>query len=71
MSEVSVSLKSLHNNNKNLLQINAMPVVEVSLTLSFLYQNQYVTGSKPETIESASQRHSINVLDLTCFIVKM
>jgi len=51
MSEVSVSLKLLHNNNKNLLQINAMPVVEVSLTLSFLYQNQYVNGSKPETFD--------------------
>jgi len=27
VSEVSVPLKLLHNSNKNLLQINAMPVV--------------------------------------------
>jgi len=54
MSEVSVSLKVLHNSNKNVLQINAMPVVEASLTLSFLYQYQYVSGSKPETIDNAS-----------------
>jgi len=49
-----VSLKLLHNINKNLLQINAMPVVEASLTLSFLYQYQYVNGSKLETIDGAS-----------------
>jgi len=29
-------------------------VVEASLTLSFLYQYQYVSGSKSETIGSAS-----------------
>jgi len=49
-----VSLKLLHNNNKNLLQINPMPVIEASLTLSFQYQYQYVSASKPETIDSAS-----------------
>jgi len=54
VSGVSVSLKLLHNSNKNLLQINAMPVVEASLKLSFLYQHQYVSGSKSETIDSAS-----------------
>ena len=54
VSEVSVSLKLLHNINKNLLQINAMPVVEASLTLSFLYQYQYVNGSKSETIGGVS-----------------
>jgi len=54
VSEVSVPLKLLHNSNKNLLQINAMPVVEASLTLLFLYQYQYVSGSKSETIDSAS-----------------
>jgi len=31
-----------------------MPVVEAPLTLSFLYQYQYVSGSKSETIDSAS-----------------
>jgi len=31
-----------------------MPVVEASLTLSFVYQYQYVSGSKLETIDSAS-----------------
>jgi len=31
-----------------------MPVVETSLTLSFLCQYQYVIGSKLETTESAS-----------------
>ena len=31
MSEVSVSLKLLHNNNKILLQIDAMPVVRAGL----------------------------------------
>jgi len=31
-----------------------MPVVQASLTLSFLYQYQYVSGSKSETIDSAS-----------------
>jgi len=55
VSEVSVSLQLLHNSNKNLLQISAMPVVEASLTLSFLYQYQYVSGSKSETIDSASR----------------
>jgi len=54
VSEVSVSLKLLHSSNKNVLQINAMPVVEASLTLSFLYQYQYVSGSKSETIDSGS-----------------
>jgi len=54
VSEVSVSLKLLRNSNKNILPINAMPVVEASLTLSFLYQCQYVIGSKSETIDSAS-----------------
>ena len=54
MSEVSVSLKLLHNSNKNLLQINAVLVVEASLTLPFLYQYQYVSGSKSETTDSAS-----------------
>jgi len=52
VSEVSVSLKLLHNSNKNLMQINAMSVVEASLTLSFLYQ--YVSGNKLETSDSAS-----------------
>jgi len=47
-------LKSLDNSSQNLLQINAMPVVEASLTSSFLYQYQYVSGSKSETIDSAS-----------------
>jgi len=39
VSEVSVSLKLLHISNKNLLKISisAMPVVEASLTLRFLY----------------------------------
>ena len=54
MNEVSVILKLLHNSNKNVLQINAMPVVEASLTLSFLYQYQYVSSSKSEIIDSAS-----------------
>ena len=48
-----MSLKLLHNSNKNLLQTNAIPVVEASLTLSFLYQCQYVGGSKSETTDSA------------------
>ena len=64
MSEVSVSLKLLHNSNKNLLQINAIPVVEVSLTLSFPYQYQYVN------ILVAASRRSLTVLRLTfdlCF----
>jgi len=69
VSEVSVSSKLLHNSNKNLLQINAMPVVEASLTLSFLYQYQYVCGSKPETWQCFAW-HSIDVSDLTCFIVE-
>jgi len=47
-------LKLLHNSNKNLLQINAVLVVEASLTLPFLYQYQYVSGSKSETTDSAS-----------------
>jgi len=51
--EVSVSLKLLHNSKKNLLQISAMLVVEAFLTLSLLYQYQYVSGSKSETIGSA------------------
>jgi len=51
--EVSVSLKLLHNSKKNLLQISAMLVVEAFLTLSLLYQYQYVSGSKSETIDSA------------------
>jgi len=55
VSEVYASLKLFHNSNKNLLQISAMPVVEASLTLSFLYQCKYVSGSKTaETIDSAS-----------------
>jgi len=54
VSEVCVSLKLLHNSNKNVLQINAMPVVEAPLTLSYLYQYQFVSGSKSETIGSAS-----------------
>ena len=53
MIEVSVSLKLLHNSKKNLLQISAMLVVEAFLTLSLLYQYQYVSGSKSETIDSA------------------
>jgi len=53
VNEVSVSLTLLHNSKKNLLQISAMLVVEASLTLSFLYQYQYVGGSKSETIDSA------------------
>jgi len=31
-----------------------MPVIEASLTLSFLYEYQYVSASKSETIDSAS-----------------
>ena len=48
-----MSLESLHNNNKNLLQISisAMPVFMASLTLSFLYQCQIVCGSKSETVD--------------------
>jgi len=49
-----VSLKVSHNSNENLLQINAMPVVGASPTLSFLYQYQYVSGSKSETVDSTS-----------------
>jgi len=48
VSEASVSPKLLHNSNRNLLQINAVPVVEASMTLSFLYQYQYVSGSKSD-----------------------
>ena len=60
-----MSLKLLHNSNKNLLQINAMSVVEASLTLSFLYQCQYVSGSKSETIESASPDIRFDLLHST------
>jgi len=70
VSEVSVSLKLLHNSNKKLLQINAMPVAEVSLTLSLLYQYQYVSGSQSKTIDSASPDIRIYVSNLTCFIVQ-
>jgi len=40
------------------------PVVEASLTLSFLHQYQYASGSKSETIDSASP--DIRTFDL-CF----
>jgi len=42
-----VSLKLSHTSNKNVLQISisAMPVIEASLTLSFLYHYQYVRGT--------------------------
>jgi len=44
-----------------------MPVVEVSLTLSFL-----IRGSKSETIVQCLVCHSVSVFtaDLTCFIVE-
>jgi len=44
VSEVSVSLKLLHNSSKKLLQTNAMLVVKASLTLSFLYQHRRSQG---------------------------
>jgi len=44
VSEVSVSLKLLHNSNKKLVQTNAMLVVKASLTLSFLYQHRRSQG---------------------------
>jgi len=54
VSEVSVSSKLLHTSNKHMLRINAISVVDASLTLSFLHQYQYLSGSKSETIDSAS-----------------
>jgi len=61
MSEVSVSLKLLHNHNtsKIVLQISfsKMPVVKASLKLSFLYQ--YVSISKSETMVQHFVSHSI------------
>jgi len=32
----------------------SMPMIETSLTFSFLYQNQYGNGSKSETVDSTS-----------------
>jgi len=63
VSKASVSLKLFHNSNKNVLQISisAMPAVEASLTLSFLYQYQYVSGSKSETIDQCFVCHAIYV----------
>jgi len=43
-----------------------MPVVEASLTLSFLYQ--YVGGSNSETIDSTSP--DIRLMFWICFIVE-
>jgi len=55
----SASLKLL--DNSTLLQISksGMPVVEVSLTLSFLHQYQCYSGSKSETIVHISVCYSI------------
>jgi len=54
-------LKLLHNSHKNLLHIfiSAVPVVEASQTVLFLYQYQFVSGSKSETIDQCSVCHSI------------
>jgi len=63
VSKVSVSLKLLHNSNENFLQISisAMPLVEASLKLSFLYQYHYVIGSKSETIDQCFVCYSIYI----------
>ena len=49
--------------NSNLLQISnsKMPVVEISLTLSYLYQAQYVSCSKSETVVQCFVCNSISV----------
>jgi len=51
-----VSLKSLHNSNKNLLQISTstMPVFEASLTLSFLYQYHMSVVASQRLVTSGS-----------------
>jgi len=61
---VSASHKFLHNSN--LLQIpgSVMPVIEASLTLSFLYQSsRRLSSSVPPAIWFL-------ILHLTCFIVE-
>jgi len=60
---MSASLKSLHNINKQFITnlISAMPVAEVSLTLSFLYQYQYVRDSKSEIMLWCCVCHSVFV----------
>ena len=47
MSEVSVSLKLFHNSNKNLLQINAMLVVQ-----TFLSESHYTTVRGPDILRN-------------------
>jgi len=55
--------------NINLLQISIseMPVVEVSLTLSFLFQYKSVSGSMSETITQCFVCHSISAFRFGLF----
>jgi len=50
--ELLITLKLLHvsaNSNSLQISISEMHVVKIALTLSFLYETQYLSCSKPET----------------------
>jgi len=53
MEEI-VSLTLLHNSNLLQIPISGMSAVETSLTLSSLYQTQYASWGKSETIVKMS-----------------
>jgi len=58
---VTASIKLLHKSKLLQFSISGMRVIEVSLTLSFLYQYQYVSCSKSKTIVQCLVCNSISV----------
>jgi len=50
---------AIATNNLLQISIHAMPVIEASLTLSFLQQQQHVSSSKSETMVGCFVCHSI------------